>query len=160
MQRPPTASQWSSINLFKLPPEDCFTLPPEPSKQLRRYVSRKKVTPSENIKKNMLKIQQKRRKSKLKEVTEQNLKMFFRIKGQKSEYKFEELHKKFASESKAPPKSRYNQSSEVSLLQVRPEKKGLKMRCASAKTLLRVSTAFKRNSVVESKLSIGNLMIT
>ena len=71
-----------------------------------------KVTPAEVMKNNFLQIKQRRRSSRLKEVTEQNLKMFYRIKAQKSEYKFEKLHKQFSSECKVAQKSRYEKSIE------------------------------------------------
>ena len=103
----------------------------------------------------MLQLHQKRRNSKLKEVTEQNLKMFFRIKAQKSDYRFEEMHKQFSSELKTSGKSRYDRSVESNTNQ--RVGNSLRARCESAKNLLRVSSSFKR-SIAESKVSKISIM--
>jgi len=54
-----------------------------------KNLCRRKIhTETDTIKKNILKIKQNRRVSDLKELTKQNIKMFFRIQSKKSEYNF------------------------------------------------------------------------
>lgn len=104
--------------------------------------------PSELIKDNILRMRQNRRINSLKQLTQQNVKLYFRIQAKQSEYKFDELHKDSICELS---RTRFR----INLANREHSQQGDGLtRCQSAMSRIRVRCTSAQRSIASSKVTL------